>query len=184
MAQGEDIGRVSRRGAVRRVVLAAVVGLGLAGGAVYFAMQPRACPDGLVPVTVQGVRFCLEPAFDNDSRVLGLGGRESIDPRGGMIFGFPRDAVRSFLMRDCPIPIDLAFLDGSGRVVALHAMPPEAPRRPDETALMYELRLPTYSSRFPVRWAVEFAGGTFRELGLEEGDVVSFDPESLKGRVR
>ncbi|MEC9374695.1 MAG: DUF192 domain-containing protein [Planctomycetota bacterium] len=131
-------------------------------------------------VRINGEKFFLEIAADEQTRIKGLGGRDFIAPDGGMIFVFPQPQRMAFVMRDCPIPIDVAFLDASGRVVALHEMTPEAPKRPDESAAAYEQRLTQWESRFPAQFAVETAGGRLKEAGLSEGDVVKFDVERLK----
>jgi len=94
-----------------------------------------------------------------------------------------------FLMRDCLADIDIAFLDDGGRVLAMHAMKAEPPRTADEPVREYpndpyENRLKRYSSRFPCRVAVEFAGGTLARLGVKEGDKVTIDLAPLKARVR
>ncbi|TVQ32639.1 MAG: DUF192 domain-containing protein [Phycisphaeraceae bacterium] len=140
--------------------------------------------DELARVRINGVTFMMEIAADDPSRMLGLGGREEIDERGGMIFVFPSAAVIQFVMRDCLVPIDVAFLDASGRVVAMHEMTPEEPRREGESAMAYERRLKNYPSRFPAQFAVETAGGRLREVGLEVGQRVEFDLERLKNMVR
>ena len=128
--------------------------------------------------------FRLELALDPATRTLGLGGREEIAPDGGMLFVFPQAAQMAFVMRDCPIPIDVAFLDGAGRVVAIHEMQPEAPRAEDEGFWEYENRLRKYSSRFAAQFAVETAGGRMAEVGLKVGDLVPIDTEALKERAR
>lgn len=137
-----------------------------------------------VPVVVAGKTFNLEPALDDTTRVRGLGGRLKIEPEGGMIFVFPVFHRMEFVMRDCPVEIDLAFLDDAGRVLALHAMKPDAPKDADETDLAYETRLRRYSSRFPCRVAVEFAGGTLAGLGVKEGDRIGFELAPLKARAQ
>lgn len=143
-------------------------------------------PSGLptAPVTVKGERFVMELALDDASRIKGLSGRAEIDPKGGMLFVFPTSQRREFVMRDCPVPIDIAFLDPSGRVVAVHAMVPEEPKRENETDFEYENRLKRYSSRFPAQFAVETAGGRLTALGLREGELVVFDVEGLKRRAQ
>lgn len=128
--------------------------------------------------------FRLELALDNETRTLGLGGRTRIPSDGGMLFVFPQPAQLSFVMRDCPVPIDVAFLDGGGRVVAIHEMHPEAPRREGEGPWEYESRLERYSSRFAAQFAVETAGGRMAEVGLKVGDLVPIDTEALKERAR
>lgn len=136
------------------------------------------------PVRIKGERFRMELALTEPARIRGLSGREEIDPDGGMLFVFPSALRREFVMRDCPVPIDIAFLDASGRVVAVHEMTPEEPQREGETDMQYEFRLKRYPSRFPAQFAVETAGGRLASLGLKEGDRVEFDAEGLKARAR
>lgn len=153
------------------------------GGA---ARADQVAPSGLptAPVTINGRRFVMELALDDASRLKGLSGREHLDPDKGMLFVFPSAERRAFVMRDCPSPIDIAFLDASGRVVALHHMTPDPPRAEGETDMQYEYRLTQYPSRFPAQFAVETAGGRLSDVGLKEGDVVRFDAEALKRRAR
>jgi hypothetical protein len=132
---------------------------------------------GLVRVDVTddaGARhtFFLEPALDNDTRVLGLSHREQIAPDGGMIFVFSSPRVQEFVMRHCPIPIDIVYLDAAGRVTAAHAMTPEDPQREGESDADYNQRLKRYSSRYSVPVVLEFAAGTNQRLGIAEGDAV------------
>lgn len=137
-----------------------------------------------VPVKIAGKTFKLEPALDDQTRIKGLSGRTEIPEDGGMIFVFPDIQVRHFVMRDCPVPIDIMFLDGAGHVLVTHAMVPEKPREPDEPSDTYERRLKPYSSRFPSGIAIELKGGKIKELGLKPGDKVEFDIEGLKKRAR
>lgn len=135
-------------------------------------------------VEIHGRVFWLEPALDEPTRMKGLGGRESLEPDGGMLFVFRQPQPLYFVMRDCEIDIDIAFIDPTGRVTAVHEMKAEEPRREDEDDRAYELRLERYSSRFSAQAAIEVGSGTFAALGLEPGDVIELDWESLKARVR
>lgn len=165
--------------------LASLVCLIAALGAMPFTLG--ACdkaPAGKELVTIKGKKFYVDPALDQKTREKGLGGRESIPADGGMIFYFPYNDVLQFVMRDCPVAIDIAFLDEAGRVLAIHEMKPEEPKKPGESDAMYEMRLKRYSSRFPARAAVEVAGGTLVPLGLKTGDVIEFDRDGLKARVK
>jgi uncharacterized membrane protein (UPF0127 family) len=78
----------------------------------------------------------------------------------------------------------VAFLDARGRVVALHEMQPEPPRRPEESPFQYEQRLRSYASGEPVQFAVEIAGGRLRELGIAVGDRIPLDTEVLVRQAR
>lgn len=141
-------------------------------------------PPGRERVEIGGETFWLEPALDDQSRFVGLGGRESIEPRGGMVFVFPTSEPRSFVMRDCLTDIDIAFLDGAGRVVAVHEMKKEPPRRPDESMGGYEDRLTRYPSRYSCQIVVEVAPGTLRHLNVKPGDLIRLDAQGLKQRAR
>ena len=141
-------------------------------------------PDGRELVIIRGEHFYLEPAIDPATRETGLGGRESIESDGGMIFAFPTPRVQAFWMRNCLADIDIAYLSETGRVMTMHAMKAEPPKRTGESDLAYSNRLTRYPSRFPSRFVVEVAGGTWDRIGLAEGDVISFDIEGLKARAR
>ncbi len=135
----------------------------------------------------------LELALDFETRMKGLGQRDKIADDGGMMFVFPDTQVRvqGFLMRDCPVPIDILYLDGSGRVLTWYEMKPEPPRgegegkpgrenNTDAENDKYERRLPQYSSRYPAQFVLEFKGGTLAPLNLKEGAKIDFDGDALK----
>lgn len=135
-------------------------------------------------VRLGGRTFHLELALDDQVRFRGLSERTVIEPDGGMLFVFPRPSRLSFVMRDCPIPIDIIFLDGAGRVVAMHAMVPEDPKGASENQQAYEARLRKYPSRFDAQFVIELAGGTLPSLNLAEGQQVELDTNGLKRRAR
>lgn len=135
-------------------------------------------------VKLDGEWFHLELALDGASRFRGLSDREQIDADGGMLFVFTKPSVQRFVMRDCPIPIDIIFLDPSGRITAMHQMTVETPRGEDESDSAYEERLNRYSSKFAAQFVIELAGGTLDRLDLEEGDQVDLDVVGLKARAR
>jgi len=135
-------------------------------------------------VEIAGELFELELAIDSRDKQRGLSGRRTIAPDGGMLFVNPRPTPSAMVMRDCPVPIDVAFLDATGRVVAIHEMKIEPPRGRDEDPLAYERRLPVYDSGAPAAFAVETAGGRLRALGLAVGDPLVFDADALTKRAR
>ena len=140
----------------------------------------------LLPATIGGEKFTLETSLIEEQRRLGLGGRQEVPERGGMVFAFPpsRKAVQQFYMADCVIDIDIAYVDDSGRIAKMYTMPKEPPRGEDETLDQYIARLPLYSSRVAVRYAVELRAGTLRTLGVKEGDRIEMDWEWLKEMAR
>lgn len=136
--------------------------------------------DGVLPVEISGQTFELEIVADDATRTLGLGGRAHLDDNKGMIFSFPNTQIRSFVMRDCLIDIDIIFLDGSGRITAMHHMPIEEPKKPEESMYSYENRLTRYSSRFNAQYAIELVGGMLEQLKLEPGQQIKLDTEYLQ----
>jgi hypothetical protein len=135
-------------------------------------------------LAIGGETFALELALDPATRQRGLSGRTGLARNGGMLFAFGSPRPLAMVMRDCPEPIDVAFLDGEGRVVALHGMLPEPPRRDGESALEYERRLPEYPSRAPAQFAIEVAGGRLAQVGVRVGTRLRFDAAALARRAR
>lgn len=179
----------------RLVTLAGLVLL--AGVLSMTACSKNSTPSGNANTNVESVKidgkvFHLELALDGETRFKGLSDREFIEPDGGMLFVFPRPSDQRFVMRDCPIDIDIIFLDPSGRITAMHHMPAEAPRDPEtepETGVpstdKYEQRLTRYPSRYPAQFVIELAGGMLENLDLSEGDLIDLnDPEGLKKRAK
>jgi len=162
---------IARRASLAAIALALL--LGAASARSQSPAQER-LPTALA--SIGGEHFELEVARDPAAQMRGLGGRTSIDPHGGMLFVFPQTRPLAFVMRDCPIPIDVAFLDAQGRVINVHTMQPEPPRAPGESALDYEARLHPYPSALPAHFALEVAGGRLAELGVRSGDVIQLGP--------
>jgi uncharacterized protein len=195
MAHGSHIGR-----AAPRALLA--VGALVAAGATLAVL--RGCNEpasgDVAVVTIAGKTFHLEIVADEQTRLKGLSGRTFIEDNGGMLFVFARPAQMYFVMRDCPIPIDILFIDPAGHVIAAHAMQPEPPRTEEEKKLTpghpgapewtwsneaYEKRLTRYPSKFDAQFAIELKGGTITGLGVKEGDKVTIsDADALKRRAK
>ena len=163
----------------RRAALLPLFAIALAAHA-----QPLRSGLATTPVVVHGVELTVEIARTPEEQMRGLGGRTWIDPQGGMLFPFGRPHETSFVMRDCPVPIDVAFLDARGHVVVMHEMTPDPPRRAGESDWAYESRLREYSSGGPVWFALETAGGRLRELGVKVGDAVAFDHQAVAPATR
>lgn len=106
-----------------------------------------------------------EVARTSEERARGLSGRDSLPEHRGMLFVYEDEAVRSFWMRDTRIPLDIAFLDASGRVVDIQSMEPMSRRFHDSGA--------------PAAYALEVERGWFRRHGVRVGcvaEIVFADP--------
>ena len=125
-----------------------------------------------VEATIGGRAFTLETALTEEDRFRGLSGVGSLPPDGGMVFAFPDAAPRTFVMRDCLIPLDIVFLDPGGRVIRAAHMPLDPPGTPERD-------LTPHRSRYPAQFVIELAGGTLETLDLAEGDPVDLPLEAL-----
>jgi uncharacterized protein len=170
-----------------RFGMMALAGASLVGAAAMITgcEEPKISSD-TATVKIAGKTFHLEIAADNAKRMLGMGGRKDVDDDGGMIFVFQQADEQGFVMRDCIIPIDIMYLDGSGRILTMHEMVPEAPRGADEAAdkpdqdEKYNNRLKRYPSKFKSQFVIELRGGRMKELGVKENEKVILDAEGLK----
>jgi uncharacterized membrane protein (UPF0127 family) len=89
----------------------------------------------------------------------GLMGVESLPADEGMAFVFDEPSGSTFWMKDTLIPLSIAFVDDTGRVIGLRDMQPcEADP------------CPTYGIDEPYVLAIEANLGWFDEAGIEVGD--------------
>ena len=98
-------------------------------------------PEPKLPaVQINGTTWQVEVAQTRVARTQGMGGRRELAEGTGMLFLFRTARPRSFWMKDCLIPLDIAFLDATGKVVNLYTMPAEA--NPANPAGRYDSNLP------------------------------------------
>ncbi|MCA9279446.1 MAG: DUF192 domain-containing protein [Phycisphaeraceae bacterium] len=137
--------------------------------------------DKVTSVQIAGKRFTLELATNADTRFQGLSNRDFIADDGGMIFVFRSPSSQSFVMRHCPIDIDIMYLDSRGKILTMHEMTVEEPQREGESDAEYNARLKRYPSRFSnVQFVIELRGGRMAEIGVKVGDQVTLDTGKLK----
>ena len=128
--------------------------------------------------------WTLELATDEAAIRRGLMDRQDIPTGTGMLFVFKTPQVHEFWMANCLIDIDVLFIDGQGRIASMHRMKAEPPRRPTESVSSYEQRMKMYSSRIPVRFAIELPAGSIDALGVRAGESVSLDIDRLKSLAK
>ena len=123
-----------------------------------------------------GADFRLELAVTDEQIRTGLMGREQLDADAGMLFVFPNERLRGFWMKDCLIPLDVLFLDESGRIVSIHTMTVPTPEEANNP--------PSYPSRWPAQFAIELNAGRAEELKLKPGDTVKLPLAKLNRWTR
>jgi uncharacterized membrane protein (UPF0127 family) len=161
MAGGPLVGvarRVARR--ITRAAFALVCLLGGIAGSPMAAAQgvPQ---QGLPVVSLQAGMHIIraEVAADPGSRATGLMFRQSLGPNQGMLFVFGERAMHCFWMRNTLIPLSIAFLDDSGRIVNIADM---APQTED-----------SHCPAAPVRYALEMEKGWFERRGIAAGSQLA-----------
>lgn len=116
----------------------------------------------LVNIQIGKGTFACEIADDARSREFGLMFRKSMPANRGMLFIFGDEQVREFWMKNTFIPLDIVFLDHTGKVVAIRTMQPQ-----DEN---------TTSSDLPALYAIELNAGAAARAGVKEGDTITIPP--------
>ncbi len=101
----------------------------------------------------------VELARSQDEQAMGLMFRKSLAEGKGMLFIFPQDKQLSFWMKNTSIPLSIAYISSSGKILDIFDMEPfsEAPVKTEHYA----------------RYALEVPQGYFEKHGVQVGDSVS-----------
>ena len=110
----------------------------------------------IVEFSIKNVKLKAEIAADNNTRSTGLMNRFSLAPDHGMLFVFGQSEPLAFWMKNCFIPLSIAYIDAKGVIVNIVDMKPQ-----DES---------TYPSGAPAMFALEMKQGWFKERGIVIGD--------------
>lgn len=121
----------------------------------------NACPLELptTAISINGHRLIVEVAATPQSRTCGLSKRPTLNENQGMLFAYPRSDLRTFWMKDTWIPLSIAFLDESGKILNIEIMSPGQTEK-------------RYHSSGPAGYALEVNQGWFRLHGIKAGDTV------------
>jgi uncharacterized membrane protein (UPF0127 family) len=113
--------------------------------------------------TPAGVRFdgCVLVADTPDERSSGLMDRTDVGRFTGMAFVYQSDTTTEFWMYRTLIPLSIAFIDATGRVVSTADMEPCVSDVPDACE--------RYGAQSPYRIAVEVPAGDLASAGLVDG---------------
>jgi uncharacterized membrane protein (UPF0127 family) len=118
--------------------------------------------DTLAIETAKGRQtFSIEIADYPEALQQGLMHRKHMPANHGMLFLFERELPVLMWMKDTPMPLDMLFIDSTGRIVYI------APN-----ATPYSTR--QIGARKPVRAVLELKGGTAGLRGITAGDRVIY----------
>ncbi len=111
-----------------------------------------------ITMPIKGKPFTIELALNDEQEKRGLMYRDSLPQDHGMLFVMPGEDTWSFWMHQTRIPLDIIFLDKTGKVLDIQARAAfdENGRGPAEKAL----------------YIIELNLGMAEKIGLHKGDVV------------
>jgi uncharacterized membrane protein (UPF0127 family) len=105
--------------------------------------------------------FTVEMARTPAQQELGLMNRRGLGPDAGMLFPFDPPRPASFWMRNTLIPLDMIFIRPDGGIARIAA----------NTVPMSETPIAVAE---PMTAVLEIKGGRAAQLGISEGDRVSW----------
>ncbi|MFA5038354.1 MAG: DUF192 domain-containing protein [Candidatus Omnitrophota bacterium] len=119
------------------------------------AVKPEVCfaKDACLRVTL---------ARTDEERQKGLMGRDFLPQNEGMLFIFPQEGTWGIWMKNMKIPLDIIWMDASGRVVTIarDAQPSNSPAPP------------IFKNDTPAKFVLEARAGLVDEYGIAIGDRV------------
>lgn len=136
------------------------------------AGTPQRLRQAPLQITLAGGRtaaFTVQVAVTEQQRNTGLMHRREMPADEGMLFLFPRSRPVSFWMQNTFIPLDLLFIDDSGRISGIAAN-----ARPHSLDII--------DSPGPAAAVLEINGGQAARLGIAVGDRVTY-PAALRAEV-
>jgi uncharacterized protein len=108
--------------------------------------------------------FTVENAKTSVQQAQGLMFRTSLADNAGMIFPFSDVRAASFWMKNTVIPLDIIFIRANGTIESIA-----------ENTIPYSTD--PVSSGEPVAAVLELRGGLTGELGIAQGDIISWKAE-------
>jgi len=143
---------------MRRILLAVLLGLFL----FMHSVVAGAGASGKGRVCFRGECFELEVVSSPEDRSRGLMFRESLARSAGMLFVFEEKGVYPFWMKNTLIPLDIIWIDSSGRVVDI-----KENAQPCKEGLC-----PDYVPAGRADRVLELNAGSVKRTGLRVGDTV------------
>ena len=125
-------------------------------------------PDGItqaqpklpsIKLFVGAVEMEAEQALTDRQIKTGMMFRKTMGENEGMIFVFPRPEPRGFWMKNCPVPMSVAYIDPQGRIKQIEPLDPHNTNS-------------VKSRSFQIQYVLEAPRGWFKENGLGPGVTI------------
>ncbi len=153
-----EAGQTLRHGAAQLCALVLMLGTAFAQAQTGMPTQAQRLQT-IVPLSAGMHVIKAEVAQTPREHMIGLMWRTSMGPNEGMIFVFPQDGKQCFWMKNTLIPLSVAFIDATGRIVNLDEMQAQSEDN--------------HCSNGPVRYVLEMNKGWFTKKGIKAGDKIS-----------
>lgn len=123
------------------------------------------------PIQLKTATLQLQLALTPQEQAQGLMHRDMLAADHGMLFIFKQVDKRSFWMRNTRIPLDIGYLDASGKLIEIHKLYPY-----DENPV------PSYSTQ--ILMALEMNQGWFQANNIRPGAQLDLDAttQAIKAR--
>lgn len=122
-----------------------------------------------------GGNLIVEVATTAEQSDRGLGYRDSLFERGGMLFDLHQTTTPVFWMKGMRFALDMVWIGEDKKVIAVTANVPPEPGVADAA-------LKRYSPPSPARWVLELNAGAAAMFGIAAGTELGFDiPATLSG---
>lgn len=114
-------------------------------------------------VKVAGHALRVEVAATVEQRMKGLMFREKLGAGDGMLFVFDEPGYHAMWMKNTPLPLSVAFVDGAGAILNILDMEPHT--------------LDQHAAAGPAVYAIETNKGWFAKRRIKAGDKVTGLPK-------
>ena len=110
------------------------------------------------PLKIKGYVIRVEVANNEDARRTGLMFRDALAEHQGMLFVYEIEGRHAMWMKNTLIPLSVAFIDRSGRIINIEDMQPQTED--------------VHGARASAAFSLETNQGWFKKRGIKAGDRV------------
>jgi uncharacterized protein len=123
-----------------------------------FAASQQSMKFPVIPLNAGIHVIKAEVAAKDVERQQGLMYREKMGPNEGMVFLFEAPAGVCMWMKNTFIPLSVAFIDESGKIINIEEMQPQT--------------TDSHCAKKPARYALEMNLGWFKQKNIKAGSVI------------
>jgi uncharacterized protein len=112
-----------------------------------------------IKIKIADINYKIELASSSAQKIKGLSNREKLCPNCGMLFIFGFETELPFWMKDTLIPLDMIWLDKTGKIVDIKAATEINSSK-------------IYQNKSPAQYVLELNINDSQKLNLKIGDII------------